>query len=85
MLDLDYDPTIPAQLLAEMEAAGKRMGLPLATLERLGQGRARCERFVKAARVRDAASLRALARDAEAAPMRRRAAVGQPLVSVVYR
>lgn len=51
MLDLAYSAAVPRELLAQMERAAKRMGLPLATLEEIGQSEARCRAFVHAARV----------------------------------
>jgi hypothetical protein len=49
LLPLAYGP-VPDGTLAAMERAGKRLGLPLDTLELLGQERALCEDFVRAAR-----------------------------------
>lgn len=49
LLGLAYGVAVPPASLAAMERAGKRLGLPLATLERLGEDRARCEGFVRAA------------------------------------
>lgn len=67
LLDLAYSPDVPRALLREMERAGRRMGLALATMERLGQEPALCEAFVRAARVGDRVRLRALAGSAAAA------------------
>lgn len=53
LLKLAYDPGIPSGLLAEMERAARRLGLPLATVERLGQDETRCRAFVVAARQHD--------------------------------
>jgi hypothetical protein len=50
LLNLAYSPAVPVELLEEMESAAKRMGLPLATLERLGQSEHLCRAFVSAAR-----------------------------------
>jgi hypothetical protein len=48
LLDLAYDPAIPPALLARMERIGRRLGLPMATLELLGQDATVCEAFVRA-------------------------------------
>lgn len=67
VLDLAYDPAVPAPLLREMERAARGMGLSLAAIERLGQDEGRCAAFVRAARLGDTARLRALARRADEA------------------
>ncbi|HEV8359883.1 MAG TPA: hypothetical protein VGR28_05430 [Candidatus Thermoplasmatota archaeon] len=61
MLNLTYDASIPARLLAEMERAARALGLPLAAVEDLGRDRARCEAFVQAARAHAFRAMRELA------------------------
>lgn len=53
LLNLAYNSAIPEALLVEMEREAKRVGLPLATLERLGQSERLCQAFVSAAREGD--------------------------------
>ena len=60
LLNLAYEPSTPRATLAAMERAGKRMGLPLEVLERLGQDERLCEGFLEA--VRDGTSAGFLAR-----------------------
>lgn len=48
LLGLAYNRAIPDATLAAMERLGKRLGLPLATLEMLGQDPGTCEAFVRA-------------------------------------
>lgn len=62
MLDLAYDPAIPAAQLREMERAARALGLALATIERLGQDAGLCQAFVVAARAQDHRRLRFLGR-----------------------
>lgn len=52
-LPLDYSDTIPLPKLAAMERCGKRLGLPLDSLERLGQDEALCDAFLLAAEAGD--------------------------------
>ena len=61
LLGLAYNPDLPRGLLAELERAGRSLGLSLAALERLGQSLELCTAFVKAARRGDRARLRFLA------------------------
>lgn len=49
LLHLEYNHTIPTAKLAAMERWGKALGLPLATLEMLGQDEVVCDAFVQAA------------------------------------
>lgn len=49
LLPLAYDASIPHDRLAMMELAGRRLGVPLDALERLGQDAILCESFVSAA------------------------------------
>jgi hypothetical protein len=65
LLDLAYNPSVPHHLLAEMERAAKSLGLPLATVERLGQSEHLCRAFALAARRGDRSRLRYLAGIAE--------------------
>jgi hypothetical protein len=48
-LTLDYDAGVPEAKLVAMEQHAKRLGLPLATLEMLGQDEALCDAFIRAA------------------------------------
>lgn len=46
LLDLDYAPAIPADVLARMEVVAKGAGLPLDQIELIGQDLQACEDFV---------------------------------------
>ncbi len=45
LLDLDYAPEVPDNLLARMERIGRDAGMPLAQLELLGQDATACWEF----------------------------------------
>lgn len=61
MLNLAYSPAVPRDLLVAMERAGRDLGLPLATIERLGQSLTLCSAFVHAARRGDRSRMEFLA------------------------
>lgn len=48
MLDLPYHPDVPRAMLENMEHLGRRLGLPLEALERIGQSLDLVERFILA-------------------------------------
>jgi hypothetical protein len=50
VLNLAYSPALPPEMLREMERAARDLGLPLATVERIGQSQSLCSAFVAAAR-----------------------------------
>ncbi len=50
LLDLDYSPHVPLQLLMDVETAGRAIGLPLNQMELIGQCPETSRRFVDAAR-----------------------------------
>jgi hypothetical protein len=53
LLDLDYAPHVPMATLHRLEAAARRMGLPLHQLELLGQDANVAEGFVMACMLGD--------------------------------
>lgn len=59
-LNLAYDSTVPRGVLLAMERAGRRIGLPLATMERLGQSEDACRAFLSALEQGDRARLAVL-------------------------
>lgn len=60
MLGLAYDVRVPREDLADMERAARRLGLPLAAIEHLGQSAERCRAFTAAARAGDRRAIAAL-------------------------
>lgn len=46
-LSVEYDANVPDALLREMERHGRRLGLPMETLEVLGQDEHVCRDFVR--------------------------------------
>ncbi|HVL47657.1 MAG TPA: hypothetical protein VM889_03785 [Candidatus Thermoplasmatota archaeon] len=46
MLDLAYAPDVPRAMLDVLEHHGRRLGLPLSTLEAIGQSLDLVERFI---------------------------------------
>jgi hypothetical protein len=83
LLALDYHPSVPPALVAHMERLGRRLGLPLDTLELLGQEASVCQGFIEACGAgREREFLDLLDRD-DLEQRRRSPVVAQALVTLV--